>query len=224
MLAQKKRRTHSAKSGVLAFTLIELLVVISIISLLIAILLPVLSKARDSAQSVICLSNLRQTGIVAQMYVNDSKGFLHPSYTSGGPDWFTYLAPYDDTFTREVGRKSMWSCPSQPLYWSAAISNKQNGNYAMSDSYFKVYIRQDSIKHLSTTVLYLDSYKRGTDPKVWTHYTLFQFKNPTFNGNGADYYYHNGSANLLFVGGNASSASVETGQAMYVTWMDVPTP
>lgn len=59
------------------FTLIELLVVIAIISMLIAILLPTLAAARDSARRAICMSNLRQVGIGAAMYLNDFKG-LYP--------------------------------------------------------------------------------------------------------------------------------------------------
>lgn len=50
-------RTLGARRG---FTLIELLVVISIISLLIALLLPSLSAARDSSRAVVCRSNMRQ--------------------------------------------------------------------------------------------------------------------------------------------------------------------
>lgn len=51
-----------------AFTLVELLVVISIIAILMAILIPVMSKARDQARGVICKSNLKQWGLVAQTY------------------------------------------------------------------------------------------------------------------------------------------------------------
>ena len=73
---------HSHRSGAMrAFTLVELLVVIGIIALLISILLPALSSARRSANSVKCLSNLRQLGTGLVFFVQEHDGWLpKPSY------------------------------------------------------------------------------------------------------------------------------------------------
>jgi|GEM_PF-1309377 len=67
------------------FTLIELLVVISIISLLIAILLPALARARQAAQRVACLSDRRTNGLEVFLYANDQNDRV-PSATANRDD------------------------------------------------------------------------------------------------------------------------------------------
>jgi len=66
------------------FTLIKLLVVISVIALLMAILLPSLQKARRMAQASVCRSNLKQWGLIFQLYAFDNDHKLPQSIAGAG--------------------------------------------------------------------------------------------------------------------------------------------
>jgi prepilin-type N-terminal cleavage/methylation domain-containing protein/prepilin-type processing-associated H-X9-DG protein len=102
-------RAAGPRSG---FTLVELLVVIGIIAILIAILLPSLTAARERAKRVACANNLRTFGQAITLYANQNKGRV-PMH-EGASNWMWDL-PYDsrDWFT-DVAKipQEMFYCPS----------------------------------------------------------------------------------------------------------------
>lgn len=147
-----------------AFTLIELLVVISIIALLISVLLPALSKAREAARAVECQARFRQIGMAFQTYCNEYKGwtpnmamFSNSSLSQGAPyrgsTWGNYYSrdSYDWQLTRYInGSQDLWgnsalqtqarkffACPSwgQGLELSYQMNNHVAGRISGNIAY-----------------------------------------------------------------------------------------
>lgn len=94
MKIDRNHRTGAARGWGLGFSLIELLVVIAVIAILAALLLPALSKAKDSAKTTQCKSNVRQLGIAIQLYSADSDGFPYSSDSRTSSAWFTSIATF----------------------------------------------------------------------------------------------------------------------------------
>jgi prepilin-type N-terminal cleavage/methylation domain-containing protein/prepilin-type processing-associated H-X9-DG protein len=86
-----------------AFSLIELLVVIAIIAILAALLLPVLSRARQKAKQVSCINNLHQIGRVVRFYLDETTKW--PT----GPNWMQIEAVLR---TNTNIWDDLWLCPS----------------------------------------------------------------------------------------------------------------
>ena len=101
----------SAVAGSLAFTLIELLVVMAVISILAALLMPALGRARESGRAAACLSNLHQIGISLQLYVQDNHNRLpfmnDKSLTTTNP-----YPPPDVVLSNYLGNLNILRCPS----------------------------------------------------------------------------------------------------------------
>lgn len=117
------RMLHGGRRDCRAFTLIEVLVVVSIIILLVAILLPSLSRTREQAKRVICASNHHQLMTGLQMYASENQGYVPPSVPAfnasltwivrqlfyAGPQWIHLgiLHKY-----RQIPEPKTYFCPS----------------------------------------------------------------------------------------------------------------
>ena len=163
------------------FTLVELLVVIGIIALLIAILLPGLSGARRSAAAIKCMSNLRQLGLVYQMYLLDNKqlipvdgGFSDPLGLGAGASSYgpwpilldRYIRKGDVTATTPIA--PMLLCPSSGadpsaiLYYEPdyAVNQLCAFKQLWSSWYYTTQSKYGATKHPETVIAAMD-FQRG---------------------------------------------------------------
>jgi prepilin-type N-terminal cleavage/methylation domain-containing protein/prepilin-type processing-associated H-X9-DG protein len=197
-----------------AFTLIELLVVIAIIAILAALLSPSLKSARDRANGVKCMNNLRQANYALNLYAGESNGVLPFFQAQAGSSvlWSHLLTPYLGKVPTAMANVAGTQYPAGTNYFGGLFlrcpMNKANLVLSFGqNSYGANYNSNRGIFRLGTdgqvklgnlppsAFLVMDSaFSSGIANPHWSGITA------TENGT---YFLHQGGANLLYADGHA---------------------
>jgi len=210
------------------FTLIELLVVVAIIAILAALLLPSLSKARDAAKKLKCLSGQKQIMMAHTAYAGDNRAWIWDcAYGSSSYDnYVTALAGGLNSgkkMEKYITNLDFFCCPASNVpkyismfkvyghYKACADSDYSSKGYNFAvwgTGWINEFYRLERIPQPSSFVLLADVYAvNGTNP-TYNNCPLWELV-PSLNGTeGASVHViHNGFANCVFPDGHAAGMS-----------------
>ena len=118
----KIESTNMKKPKVEGFTLIELLVVIAIIALLLAILMPALSRVKQQARSSACKANMHSWAQIWAMYCQDNDGYFPEEHRNVGWPRGNWVEPLRSLYLTKAGilicRSATKRLPNMPSYGS----------------------------------------------------------------------------------------------------------
>ena len=183
-----------------AFTLIEMLVVVAILAILVAMLLPALQQARVQAKMVVCLSNLKQTGIGVTTYAGDFSRYYPYRYSHGNPytkptivkkSQFDDLAITDRYMGREITNCPLSPAPLDPAevigdpwvethyqyFWGHAFGNgdklrRLGDSFSFGGDTFSV-LAADQLSDRLNSTSEASHPTQGLAPVVWNNGTLY---------------------------------------------------
>ena len=163
------------------FTLIELLVVISIIAVLLAMMLPGLSVAKEYARRSACIGNEKQQALAINCYTDDYRGWMPISNAQGSGDpteWKIELGAYvgmnpaaDNSYGDKVFKCPTWNIQglaakvSGGYGWSASIGAAINSGFGYQENGTKPRVMLSSVTNPSQTIVCgetTDWYSAGT--------------------------------------------------------------